>query len=237
MTELTKTGFNPIWQMAKQIESPYMPEHHASILFELASTTGGTIVEIGSWLGRSSLILGQATKNVQGQLYCVDHWNLICGMECVMENDIWQSWNQSIQAADLDDTVIPLRSVSSEAAEDWPLDKDIDLLFIDGIHSFYEQEPLILTEEVIRDYKITGWQGNGTWLPPEAHRPNYVRGAKVDYDCWAHQVRPGGFLVMHDVNTDHPGTLQVWEEEVVDSKSWLIKQMVDGLGVAQRQAY
>jgi predicted O-methyltransferase YrrM len=79
--------FNTIWSRAQHIASPYMPEEHAQLLYKLALENPGTIVEIGSWHGRSSVILGNAVKcSGKGHLYCFDHWNLIEGAECIMRS-------------------------------------------------------------------------------------------------------------------------------------------------------
>lgn len=41
-------------------------------LFNIAYSLGGDIVEIGSWLGRSSVILGLAARYFDRKVYCVD---------------------------------------------------------------------------------------------------------------------------------------------------------------------
>ncbi|HIJ49458.1 MAG TPA: hypothetical protein HPP54_00090 [Nitrospinae bacterium] len=47
-----------------------------------------TIIEVGSWHGKSYIILGNAVNNSEkGHLYCFDHWNLIQGAECMMSQN------------------------------------------------------------------------------------------------------------------------------------------------------
>ena len=225
--------FNDIWNRAKHIPSPYMPKEHAEILYHTALKKPGTIVEIGSWHGRSSVILGNAIKNSrEGHLYCFDHWNLIEGAECIMDQNIWKSWNDRIVDWQLQKFVTPGRAYSQKAAKQWPKNKTIDLLFIDGWHEYLESGPLIIPPEDIKKYGIKGWLKNGRIIPPEEHQPIFDRGAKVDFDIWAPKIRRGGILILHDLHPDFPGVLKVWQEEIEFSKEWAIKQNDNQIGVA-----
>mgnify|MGYP001381774405 CR=1 FL=1 len=225
--------FDDIWNRAQHISSPYMPKEHAEILYLTALNNPGTIVEIGSWHGRSSVILGNAIKNSgEGHLYCFDHWNLIEGAECIMEQDIWKSWNDNIAYWQLQKVVTSGRAYSQKAAKQWPADKKIDLLFIDGWHEYFESGPLIISAEDIHKYGIKGWLKNGKMVPPEDHQPIFDRGAKVDFDIWAPKVRRGGILILHDLHPDFPGVLKVWQEEVESSNQWNIKKSDNQIGVA-----
>jgi len=212
-----------------------MPEEHARLLYDLALENLGTIVEIGSWQGRSSVILGNAVKSSgKGHLYCFDHWNLIEGAECIMSQDIWKIWNDHIVEWQLQEVVTPGRAYSQKAAEKWPTDKTINLLFIDGWHEYWESGPLIIPPEVINEYEIKGWIKNGKMIPHHEHQPSFDRGAKVDFDVWAPKIKTGGILVMHDLNPDFPGVLKVWQEDIESSNEWTIKYNENNIGVAQK---
>ena len=232
---MSENNFNNLWNQAQHIPSPYMPEEHARLLYELALENQETVVEIGSWHGRSSIILGSAVKSSgKGHLYCSDHWNLIEGGECMMNQDIWKIWNDNILNWQLQDSVTAIRAHSLQAGKQWPENKFIDLLFIDGWHEYLETGPLTLSAEVIKEYGIEGWIVNGKKVRPQEYQPSYDRGAKVDFDVWAPKVRVRGILVMHDLNPDFPGVLKVWKEEVELSNKWVVKYAENGIGVAQK---
>ena len=89
--------------------------------------SGGTFLKIGSWYGRSSVILGQAMKRIAGHLYCVD-WNL----KCIMKPGLG-----AIRDWCLQDHITPLRGVTSEVVLQW----DLDFLFIDGIFLHGNRSP------------------------------------------------------------------------------------------------
>lgn len=210
---------------------------HGEVLFELASGVSGVCVEIGSWAGRSSAILGNALKQTGGKLYCIDHWNKI--QEAVVDTsvDIWTFWNHVIEKFGLKDTVFPIRGLSVEIASQWPSGKLIDLLFIDGYHPYREEGDFILTQEMIDRYKIRGWQKNGRLIPTQDYTPSFARGVKVDFDAWTPKLKVGGYLVMHDVNCpEHPGVDRVWNEDVKSSGNWRVLYESKGIGVAFREA-
>jgi len=232
---MSENNFNNLWSRAQHIPSPFMPEEHARLLYDSALKISGTVVEIGSWHGRSSVILGSGLKNSgQGHLYCFDHWNLIEDAECIMNEDIWKLWNKHITEWQLQEVVTPIRSYSAKASEQWSENKMIDLLFIDGWHEYWDSGPLILSPEVIKEYGIKGWIKDGKMISPHEHRPSYDRGAKVDFDVWAPKVRAGGTLIMHDLNPDFPGVEKVWQEDVKASSEWTVKYAENNIGIAQK---
>jgi hypothetical protein len=232
---MSEYNFNKLWKQAQHIPSPYMPKKHARLLYDLALENQGTMLEIGSWHGRSSIILGSAVKSSgKGHLYCLDHWNLIEGGECIMNQDIWKIWNDHVLVWQLQESVTAIRAHSEKAGKQWPENKFIDLLFIDGCHEYLETGPLILSAEVIKEYGIDGWIIDGKKVPPHKYQPGYNRGAKVDFQVWAPKVRAGGILIMHDLNPDFAGVEKVWQEDVESSNEWTVKYAKNNIGVAQK---
>jgi hypothetical protein len=57
-TEFAK--FESVWELAQKIGSPHLPKEHSSVLFEVSQRALGACVEIGSWMGRSSALIGSA---------------------------------------------------------------------------------------------------------------------------------------------------------------------------------
>lgn len=100
-------------------------------------------VEIGSARGKSACHIGMALKeNGRGRLYAIDPhqlttWNDIDAV------DTLETFRSNISALDLSEQVVMVRSTSEEAARKW--DRRIDLIFIDGDHSY---------EGVKRDWEL-----------------------------------------------------------------------------------
>lgn len=106
-------------------------------LFELAQTPGlRSIVEIGSYLGASAAAFGaglQQASNNGARVYCVDTWN----------NNAMSEGERETMSAFLANTlryresIVPMRGWSHEVAPQIGNELGrIDLLFIDGDHSY-----------------------------------------------------------------------------------------------------
>lgn len=91
---------------------------------------GSTVVELGSWKGRSTA----AIACPHFDLYCVDHWRGIykdpTGMVAKNE-DVYRVFSDNMQRHGLRPTIIKMDSM--EAADLFP-DGSIDWLFDDGDH-------------------------------------------------------------------------------------------------------
>ena len=91
-------------------------------------------VEIGSARGKSACFVGMALKeNGSGRLYAIDphartNWN---DSDSV---DTYEVMRANLERLELEDIVIMVRKTSAVALAEWS--KPIDLLFIDGDHSY-----------------------------------------------------------------------------------------------------
>jgi predicted O-methyltransferase YrrM len=108
----------------------------AHLLYGLARSLKPRIaVEIGSARGRSACFVGLALKeNGSGRLYAIDPhiqtaWNDLGAI------DTFSTMRQNVAELDLGGVVEIVRSTSADAAATWS--EPIDLLFIDGDHSYY----------------------------------------------------------------------------------------------------
>jgi predicted O-methyltransferase YrrM len=88
----------------------------------------GVIVEIGSYLGRSSACLGLPCLGTKRKVYCIDPWG----------TESWfTSWKDSISRLGLSDNVIPLRGYAGDILQNWKSltgGVEIDMLFEDASH-------------------------------------------------------------------------------------------------------
>ena len=160
----------------------FMPADEGRALYDaaLAYLGDGTGVEIGTYCGKSTVMLGAAARQTGGVLYTVDHHH---GSE---EHQVgWEYHDSSmvdsvtgrfdtlptlrhtLDAAGLDEHVVAVVGRSPVVARSWRT--PLRFLFIDGGH----------TEEA----------------------------AQRDFDGWARWVEVGGALAIHDVfpNPDEGG--------------------------------
>lgn len=108
----------------------------------------GDFLEIGSWHGRSSVVIGRRAKELNGKLYCIDTWNTKSWdtiAQCLPEDRekfIWEKedgnpleeFTANIKVAGLEEVIVPLVGTSESFKETW--DKPLRFIFIDGCHYY-----------------------------------------------------------------------------------------------------
>ncbi len=137
-----------------------------------AESAKGPVLEIGSYCGKSTVVLGAACQLNNSVLYAVDHHrgseehqkgeffhdpDLYDAAEA--QFDSFREFRRNIALASLHDTVVPLVASSEVASRCWHT--PLAMVFIDGGHS--------------------------------------LEAALTDYRCWAGLVMRGGVLAIHDV--------------------------------------
>lgn len=157
--------------------SGFMPADEGRALYEAAlrHLHGGVAVEIGTYCGKSAVLLGAAAAATGSVLYTVDHhhgseehqpgWEYhdAALVDPVSGRfDTLPALRRTLDQAGLEDSVVAVVGDSSVAARGWRT--PLELLFIDGGHS-------------------------------EA-------AARQDFDSWARWVAVGGALAIHDVFPD-----------------------------------
>ena len=118
----------------------WLADDEAELLIAAAAhvTRGGgarTLVEIGSYQGRSTVVLGAALRALspQSRLYAIDPHEGIVGAADARLNHgspTFEAFLANVAAAGVSELVEPVRSLSYET--EW--DRPIDLLFVDGLH-------------------------------------------------------------------------------------------------------
>jgi predicted O-methyltransferase YrrM len=160
-----------------QTVTGFMPADEGRALFDAAARylDGGVAVEIGTYCGRSTVLLAAAAAVSGAVLYTVDHHH---GSEEHQQGwefhdtafvdpvsgrfDTLAAFRRTMDAADLPDTIVAVVGQSTVVARHWRT--PLQLLFIDGGHS----------EDA----------------------------ANADFDGWARWVQVGGALMIHDVFPD-----------------------------------
>lgn len=101
--------------------------------FSKALPPKSVAIEIGSYLGASSCFIANGIKNNNGALYCIDTWQNQAMPEA--ERDTYDEFLKNTEK--YKEIIVPMRGWSNEvvALLKERIDK-IDLLFIDGDHSY-----------------------------------------------------------------------------------------------------
>ena len=128
-------GFRKALDIALGIDGFTAPVE-LSLLYHLSlATNGGAVVEIGSYLGRSTVVLASAAAD-QGDddVFAVDPHTAALGIEGEREHDTRAEFLANIERAGLRSHVRLLHMTSAEAAAQWN-GAPVRLLFVDGWHS------------------------------------------------------------------------------------------------------
>ena len=98
--------------------------------------TGNVIVEIGSWKGRSTVCLGNGSRDGNKvKIFAVDPYiGSSEHQEMFGKVDTLQEFKQNINRAGIAEFVEPVRDTSENAAKNF--NKQIELVFIDGAHEY-----------------------------------------------------------------------------------------------------
>jgi MMP 1-O-methyltransferase len=176
MSRTDTSSTERLFALADEVRG-FMPEDEGRALYEAALRyiDGGVGVEIGTYCGKSTLLLGAAAQQRGGVLYTVDHhhgseehqagWQYHDATlvdEVTGLFDTLPVFRRTLDAAGLDDHVVTVVGKSPLVARWWRT--PLQFLFVDGGHS-------------------------------EA-------AATQDFDGWAKWVSPGGALIIHDVFPD-----------------------------------
>src|SRR5262245_52870797 len=191
--------------------SGWLSEREAITLFDLAQSVRNdrpVVVEIGSWVGKSSIIIGKGLKGkTDPTLYCIDPFNgdaddadrpLYAREAGTLPKTLKEVFLENMRNNGVLDVVRPLEGYSFAFAPDF--NEPIDFLLIDGNHDY---------EAVLQDY-----------------------------EQWSPKVRPGGVIAFHDVvfgdDPDPAGPGMVAEKHIFANPRWTDVKVVDNLLVARK---
>ena len=116
----------------------------------LEDFTHPIVIEVGSWIGTSTLAILESISRKGGKLYCIDHWggtpDVVPHQKLSQDVDVFLVFKYRLKLAGFWDCVCPIMTDSVSASEIIK-DKIADLVFIDANHSY---------ESVKKDIEI--WQ-------------------------------------------------------------------------------
>lgn len=95
-------------------------------------------LEVGSWCGDSTLVLGRVAQQVGGHVFCVDWWKGSMGTELAdiaSAEDVFAAFWRRMKQAGLEDVIVPIRAPSALAAQVLAAGA-FDLAFLDADHSY-----------------------------------------------------------------------------------------------------
>ena len=109
----------------------HLTEAEKIVLFQTALCLPNrcNALEVGSYLGASAYVIGEAIRGLGGTLHCVDTWQ-----NQAMDEPERDTWNQfTSNTCGLAATLVPHRGLSVEVSRE--LSVALDFLFLDGDHS------------------------------------------------------------------------------------------------------
>lgn len=133
-----ETVLNDAWKKTQRVPG-HLLENEARFLGLLAACVpgAGTIVEIGSFKGRSTVMLAKVASHYGlGPVVAIDPHNspILLDLEINPEASTYQDFINSIGIAGVSDYVEPHLAYSTEVASSWK--RPIRVLWIDGDHSY-----------------------------------------------------------------------------------------------------
>ena len=187
----------------------WLTDGEANSLFEIARSRVNqpdpVIVELGSWQGKSSVLLAAGLCGaLNARVFCVDPFesdenpryqsDYYDPLVAKMRHSLKEGFDRNIRRCGVAGIVHTREGYSYEVAQGW---KDpIDVLFIDANHEY-----------------------------ACVHR---------DFMLWSPFVKSGGIIALHDVSPSWPGPSRVMAEELqppeygdlrqIDSLAWAVKQ-------------
>lgn len=177
----------------------WLTDKEGEILYNLAKNCSrkGVIVEIGSWKGKSTIWIGNGSKNGNRiKVYAIDPH--IGSSEHQKENEnIWtfEDFKQNIKNAKLEDIIIPFVKTSEEVAKNF--DKPVEFIFIDGAHEYEFVKldfdlwfPKVINGGIMAFHDTVGWSGPKKVVSDNVFKSKYFRNIHfVDSITFAQKVK------------------------------------------------
>ena len=121
---MTARAFADAWKHARTIDG-WLTEDQAKVLHTEAAAAGGTVVEIGSHLGRSTVVLASSGAHVVAIDPFPDDWRY-------GRSDTADHFRANLARAGVSDSVTLIQTSSENAFAGWT--GGVTLLYVDGKH-------------------------------------------------------------------------------------------------------
>ncbi|WP_158606534.1 class I SAM-dependent methyltransferase [Paenibacillus ginsengarvi] len=127
-----------------------------------------TVVELGSWKGKSTCWLSGALQDRgEGRVHAVDLWNWKpSGKPLDHPDEVLDEFKQNLRKLGLGENVETIRMKTVDASRKWRRRSPIGLLFIDASHryaavreDFEYWSPMVATGGYIAFHDVNTWQG------------------------------------------------------------------------------
>lgn len=203
---------------ANKIEG-WLSEKEGKLLYNLARNCkgNGIIVEIGSWKGKSTIFLGNGSKNGKKiNIYAIDS-HTGSSEHKKRYGEIWtyKEFKKNIKDAKVNDLIIPIIKTSEEAAKTF--NKPIELIFIDGAHEYKLVKldfdlwfPKVINGGIIAFHDTIGWDGPKKIVTNYVYRSKYFKnikfidsityGKKVKQNSWSDQLKNRYVLLLKNIS-------------------------------------
>jgi len=183
----------------------WLTDAEAAALFDLARTAtpdkGAVIVELGSWQGKSSVLLAAGVLSKSGaRVFCVDpfgedeshgyqakYYDHLIGRRTLEESFRW-----NMRRCGVGHIVHPVKGYSHDVVQSWT--EPIDLLFIDASHEyesvyrdFADWSPFVKVGGIIAFHDVAPdtWPGPTRVVAEELQPPQYDGLRQADSIAWS----------------------------------------------------
>lgn len=199
-----KLDFEEIWPAIDSVKGYLVPGQERWLYDAVRNLSDeAVIVEIGSYMGRSTTAMGFACVGTRRQIYAIDTFagndsDFIKGQNNVdwEGGDYLSTFKNNLQKNELLQYVTPLQGISSEVSESW--DQPIDFLFVDGSHEY---------EDVVSDFKkFFPWVKPGGLIAFHDVQPEWEGPSRAWNEIIRHEVyRPSHYFSIAYGTKPHDG--------------------------------
>lgn len=199
-----KLKFDDIWPAIDGVKGYLVPGQERWLYDAVRNLPkDAVIVEIGSYMGRSTTAMGFACSGTERHIYAIDTFagndsDFIKGKNNVDWDggDYLSTFKNNLLKNDLLQYVTPMQGTSSAISESW--NKSIDFLFVDGSHEY---------EDVVSDFeKFFPWLKPGGLIAFHDVQPEWKGPSRAWNEIIRHQLyRPSHFFSIAYGSKPHDG--------------------------------